>query len=67
MAKRQRVSPEVMLKAHKFKQFYVRYHQLHEEISQHDNPSPDRVADLVDMRDRLSEMKREIYSEVTAE
>ena len=67
VAKRQRVSPEVMLKAHKFKQFYVRYHQLHEEISQHDNPSPDRVADLVDMRDRLSEMKREIYSEVTVE
>ncbi|KAM7206778.1 hypothetical protein V8F33_000421 [Rhypophila sp. PSN 637] len=67
MGKRQRVSPEVMLKAHKFKQFYVRYHELHEEISRHENPHPDKVADLMDMRDRLSEMKREIYSEVTAE
>lgn len=66
-AKRQRVSHEVMVKAHKFKQFYVRYHELHEEISRHENPNPDKVADLVDMRDRLSKMKREIYSEVTME
>ncbi|KAK3341374.1 hypothetical protein B0T25DRAFT_558143 [Lasiosphaeria hispida] len=62
--KRQRLTPEVMNKAHKFKQFYTRYEALHKEIRALDNPHPDQMADLVDMHERLQKMKTEIYREV---
>ncbi|KAK0731431.1 hypothetical protein B0H67DRAFT_549197 [Lasiosphaeris hirsuta] len=62
--KRQRLTPEVMNKAHKFKQFYTRYEALHKEIQALENPHPDQMADLVDMHERLQKMKTEIYREV---
>ncbi|SPO02345.1 uncharacterized protein DNG_05018 [Cephalotrichum gorgonifer] len=47
--------------AHAFKLFYEKYEELHWEISALENPPREKVADLVDMRDRLQNMKSEIY------
>ncbi|KAK4039833.1 hypothetical protein C8A01DRAFT_16220 [Parachaetomium inaequale] len=63
-AKRQRPSQETVEMAARFRQFYARYEQLHYDIASHDNPDPSRVTDLIDMRDRLSRMKNEIYAAV---
>jgi RNA polymerase II elongation factor ELL len=63
-AKRQRPSQETIEMATRFRQFYARYEQLHYDIASHDNPDPSRVTDLIDMRDRLSRMKNEIYAAV---
>ncbi len=64
--KRHRPSQETMEMAAKFKQFYSRYQQLHRDITAHDNPDPSKVTDLLDMHERLSRMKTEIYAAVEA-
>jgi len=66
-AKRQRLSEEILNKAHKFKQFYSRYETLHKEIRASEDPHPDRVADLMDMHARLKALKREIYEQAPVE
>ncbi|KAJ4297035.1 hypothetical protein N0V88_003951 [Collariella sp. IMI 366227] len=65
-AKRHRLSQETMEMAAKFKQFYVRYEQLHSEMVGHENPDPNKMVDLLDMHERLSRMKNEIYASVEA-
>lgn len=62
--KRPRLSADIIEKAAKFKQFYARYEQLHHELAGLENPDPSKVTDLLDMHDRLSRLKREIYAEV---
>ncbi|KAK3329446.1 hypothetical protein B0H66DRAFT_25329 [Apodospora peruviana] len=66
-SKRQRMSREVVNEALKFKQYYMRYQELHEAISRLEEPDPAKVTDLMDMHHRLSEMKNEIYSKVAVE
>lgn len=62
------VVPEnVMSKAHKFKTFYQKYEALHYEIAALDNPPHEKLADLLDMRGRLENMKREIYKQYSPE
>jgi RNA polymerase II elongation factor ELL len=55
------VPTEVMTRAQRFKMYYQKYEALHNEVSSLSNPPDDKVADLVDMRNRLEGMKREIY------
>ncbi|TWU75325.1 hypothetical protein ED733_006798 [Metarhizium rileyi] len=59
----QRVPGDVMNKAHKFKAYYQQYETLHYEITALDNPPEEKLASLLDMRDRLQSMKREIYKQ----
>lgn len=63
-AKRQRPSQDTIQKASMFKQFYARYQKLHHALAGSENPDPDQVTDLLDMHDRLSRMKAEIYAAV---
>ena len=65
--KRQKLSPEILNKANKFKQFYVRYEALHKKLMALDDPPDHKMADLLDMHERLTKMKSEIYREVTAD
>lgn len=65
--KRQRLSEVVLNKAHAFKKFYTRYEALHRELSTLHDPPSERINNLLEMRDRLQEMKREIYREVPVE
>ena len=65
--KRQKLSPEILNKANKFKQFYVRYEALHKKLMALDDPPDHKMADLLDMHERLTKMKSEIYKEVTAD
>jgi RNA polymerase II elongation factor ELL len=60
-AKRAQVSSDVLREAHRFKMYYQKYEALHYEISALDNPPVQKIADLKDMRDRLQDMKTEIY------
>ncbi len=62
--KRQRLSQELVSKAHKFKRYYEKYEALHNEMQLLENPPRDKMADLLDMRQRLQAMKTEIYTEV---
>ncbi|KAK3903893.1 hypothetical protein C8A05DRAFT_14190 [Staphylotrichum tortipilum] len=64
--KRHRPSQETMDLAARFKQSYSRYQQLHRDITALDNPDPSKVTDLLDMHERLSRMKTEIYAAVEA-
>ncbi|KAG5977675.1 hypothetical protein E4U55_006628 [Claviceps digitariae] len=57
------VPADVLNKAHKFKTFYQKYEALHYEISALDNPPHEKVADLIDMRSRLENMKKDIYKQ----
>ncbi|KAK4465521.1 hypothetical protein QBC42DRAFT_168803 [Cladorrhinum samala] len=66
-AKRQRVSQDTLNKAFKFKQFYTRYKQLHQEINELEDPDPEKLDNLCAMHDRLKKMKDEIYAEVPTE
>lgn len=59
----QSVPSDVMSKASKFKAYYQQYETLHYEITALDNPPHEKLADLLDMRDRLQSMKREIYKQ----
>jgi RNA polymerase II elongation factor ELL len=58
-----RVSLEVMTKANKFKEYYQKYQTLHRQIADLDNPPDEKVANLLNMRGRLVNMKKEIYRE----
>ncbi|KAG5915279.1 hypothetical protein E4U42_000066 [Claviceps africana] len=57
------VPADVLNKAHKFKTCYQKYEALHHEISALDNPPRDKLADLLDMRNRLEHMKKDIYKQ----
>ncbi|EXF76390.1 hypothetical protein CFIO01_07647 [Colletotrichum fioriniae PJ7] len=62
--KRQRgLSPDLVSKAARFKVFYEKYEALHWEIADMRNPPEDKMADLLDMRQRLKTLKIEIYKE----
>ncbi|KAL2137915.1 hypothetical protein VTI28DRAFT_3284 [Corynascus sepedonium] len=63
-AKRQRPSQETIEMAARFRQFYARYLQLHRDVASHANPDPGKMTDLLDMHERLSRMKTEIYAAV---
>ncbi|KAJ3476201.1 hypothetical protein NLG97_g9202 [Lecanicillium saksenae] len=65
-AKRQakdKVAPELMSKAHKFKAYYAKYETLHYQIAALEHPPAEKVESLIDMRFRLENMKREIYGQ----
>ncbi|KAL2876742.1 hypothetical protein SGCOL_008109 [Colletotrichum sp. CLE4] len=63
-SKRQRgLSPDLVNKAARFKAFYQKYEALHWEITDMRNPPEDKIADLLDMRQRLKSLKIEIYKE----
>ncbi|KAI1464261.1 uncharacterized protein F4812DRAFT_217615 [Daldinia caldariorum] len=64
--KKPRVSPDVLVKAKKFTRFYERYEALHYEIAALKEPPEDKLADLIDMRERLSIMKSEISQAVAS-
>ncbi|KAI2616028.1 hypothetical protein GGR54DRAFT_610875 [Hypoxylon sp. NC1633] len=66
MSKKQRVSREVLVKAKRFTRYYERYEALHYEISELKEPPEDKLADLLDMRERLANMKTEITQAVAA-
>ncbi|KAI5918346.1 hypothetical protein F4810DRAFT_596108 [Camillea tinctor] len=59
-SKKPRVSKEVLMQAKKFTRFYERYESLHYEIAALKEPPEDKLADLLDMRERLVHMKSEI-------
>ncbi|KAF9875897.1 hypothetical protein CkaCkLH20_06829 [Colletotrichum karsti] len=62
--KRQRMlSPDLVSKAARFKMFYEKYEALHWEIADMSHPPEEKMADLLDMRERLKLMKTEIYKE----
>lgn len=61
--KRRAVPSDVLNKAHKFKTYYQQYETLHYEITALDNPPHEKLASLLDLRDRLQNMKREIYKQ----
>ena len=64
--KRPRVSKDVLKRASLFTRFYERYEALHREIVELKEPPEDKLADLLDMRERLVVMKNEISREVAA-
>ncbi|KAI3322706.1 hypothetical protein HD806DRAFT_544737 [Xylariaceae sp. AK1471] len=64
--KKPRVSKDVMLQARKFTRFYEKYEALHHEIAALKDPPEDKLADLLDMRGRLVDMKRDIQRAVAA-
>jgi RNA polymerase II elongation factor ELL len=56
--------PGVREQAVKFKSYYARYEALHRELTALEDPPENRVADLVDMHQRLSRMKQKIRDKV---
>ncbi|KAB5578395.1 hypothetical protein GE09DRAFT_548712 [Coniochaeta sp. 2T2.1] len=63
-----KISEFVRLKAEKFKAFYASYETLHRELTGMDGEPPeDKVAELIDMHERLSRLKREINRGVEVE
>ncbi|KAI2468726.1 hypothetical protein F4781DRAFT_397171 [Annulohypoxylon bovei var. microspora] len=62
--KKQQVPRDVLVKARMFTKFYERYEALHYEISGLKEPPEDKLADLLDMRERLAVMKTEISQAV---
>ncbi|KAB5549935.1 hypothetical protein GE09DRAFT_1190678 [Coniochaeta sp. 2T2.1] len=63
-----KVSEFVRLKAEKFKAFYASYETLHRELTgMEGEPPEDKVAELIDMHERLSRLKREINRGVEGE
>ncbi|KAI1209746.1 uncharacterized protein F4807DRAFT_426190 [Annulohypoxylon truncatum] len=64
--KKQQVPRDVLVKAKIFTKFYERYEALHYEISGLKEPPEDKLADLIDMRERLAIMKSEISQAVAA-
>lgn len=61
------VPVDVVTKAHKFKLYYEQYEALHYEISALDNPPSHKMTDLLDMRIRLQDMKKEIYEKCASD
>ncbi|KAI0976659.1 hypothetical protein F4678DRAFT_414048 [Xylaria arbuscula] len=64
--KRPRISSDILKEALRFTRFYEKYEALHHEIAALKTPPEDKLADLVDMRDRLVNMKREIQQAVAS-
>ncbi|KAI5865896.1 hypothetical protein GGS23DRAFT_359137 [Durotheca rogersii] len=64
-SKKQRVTKDILIKARMFNKYYERYESLHHEISALKEPPEDKLADLLDMRERLSTMKEEISQAVS--
>ncbi|KAI1091842.1 hypothetical protein F5B19DRAFT_457146 [Rostrohypoxylon terebratum] len=64
--KKQQVPREVLIQAKKFTRYYEQYAALHYEISELKEPPEDKLADLLDMRERLATMKSEISQAVAA-
>ncbi|KAK4238287.1 hypothetical protein C8A03DRAFT_15215 [Achaetomium macrosporum] len=65
-AKRPRPSQETLEMAARFKRFYREYEKLHRDITNNDNPDPNKLTDLIGMHEQLSRMKSEIYAAVEA-
>ncbi|KAK3310197.1 uncharacterized protein B0T15DRAFT_488882 [Chaetomium strumarium] len=65
-AKRPRPSQETLEMAARFKRFYREYEQLHRDVTNNDNPDPNKLTNLIDMHEQLSRMKSEIYAAVEA-
>ncbi|ROT42273.1 COM1 protein [Sodiomyces alkalinus F11] len=57
------MDPELVRKAQLFKRKYEKYALLHKQISSMTHPPQDQLAHLMDMRQRLQDMKSEIYKE----
>ncbi|KAL2755060.1 hypothetical protein ACRALDRAFT_1064774 [Sodiomyces alcalophilus JCM 7366] len=57
------MDPELIRKAQLFKRKYDKYALLHKQISNMDHPPKDQLANLMSMRQRLQDMKSEIYKE----
>ncbi|KAI1772619.1 hypothetical protein F4818DRAFT_424959 [Hypoxylon cercidicola] len=64
--KKARVSQNVMVKAKKFERYYERYETLHHELSALKEPPAEKLADLMEMRERLVAIKTEITQAVAA-
>jgi len=60
-SKRQRVNPEVLNLANRFKQYYTKYETLHRELVAQEYPPSDKIEALLDMRTRLANMKNKIH------
>ena len=59
-----RVSNATLHTAQRFKQLYNTYLKLHNELASQDHPPPNQVGRIIKMRDRLVELKSEIYEAV---
>ncbi|KAI1127458.1 hypothetical protein F5Y10DRAFT_242805 [Nemania abortiva] len=64
--KKPKISPEILMQARKFTQFYKKYEALHYEIAALKEPPEDKLSDLVEMRERLATMKGEIQRAAAA-
>lgn len=64
--KKSRVPQTVMEKAKRFERFYERYELLHHELSALKEPPAEKLADLLEMRERLVAIKTEITQAVGA-
>ncbi|KAK2738767.1 hypothetical protein FQN57_006935 [Myotisia sp. PD_48] len=53
----------LVLKSQKFKQFYVKYRSLHEEMANHLDPPLDQIRKLERQHTHLQKMKQEIWDE----
>ncbi|KAI1435560.1 hypothetical protein GGR50DRAFT_656371 [Xylaria sp. CBS 124048] len=65
-SKKARLSKDIMVQATKFARFYKSYETLHYEIAALKEPPEEKLADLLDMRERLVIMKRDIQRAVAA-
>lgn len=57
------MDPELIRKAQLFKKKYEKYALLHKQISRMEHPPQDQLAHLMDLRQRLQDMKSEIYKQ----
>ncbi|KAI1501166.1 hypothetical protein F5X99DRAFT_210431 [Biscogniauxia marginata] len=64
--KKPRVSKDVLIQARKFTRYYEKYESLHYEIAALKEPPEDKLADLLEMRERLVNMKSEISRAVAS-
>lgn len=64
--KKPRVPQTVLVKAKRFERYYERYESLHHELSALKEPPAEKLADLLDMRERLVAIKTEIAQAVAA-
>jgi RNA polymerase II elongation factor ELL len=64
--KRPRPSQETLEMAARFQRFYREYEQLYKNITNEENPDPNKMTDLINMHELLSKMKTEIYAAVEA-
>ncbi|XXH03040.1 Dynein light chain [Hypoxylon texense] len=58
------LSQTVMAKAKRFERYYERYESLHHELSALKEPPAEKLADLLEMHERLAAFKSEIYQAV---